>query len=106
MYDIDSSKTAAWLSTRPSCFFSPDIFGLAGAIYFENSITGTLNLYNSTITDNYASRYGGGLRAAGTETVRNCIIWGNDSPWPTISSWLKQWILSFNILKRIFHYLP
>jgi hypothetical protein len=40
---------------------------------------GTLNLYFSTIADNYANDTGraGGLQANGTETVRNSITWGN-----------------------------
>ncbi len=39
--------------------------------------SGTLKLYYSTIADNHAGRYGSGLQANGTETVRNSIIWGN-----------------------------
>jgi hypothetical protein len=39
--------------------------------------TGTLNLYFSTIADNYVDAQSGGLHAGGTETVVNSIIWGN-----------------------------
>ncbi len=38
---------------------------------------GTLNLYFSTIADNYSAGDGGGLYAAGTENIYNSIIWGN-----------------------------
>ena len=38
---------------------------------------GTLNLYFSTIADNYVDAQSGGLYAGGTETVVNSIIWGN-----------------------------
>ncbi|MCP4046370.1 MAG: hypothetical protein GY732_10315, partial [Gammaproteobacteria bacterium] len=44
-----------------------------GGIY--NS--GTLNLYFSTITDNFVQSSSGGLHANGIETVRNSIIWGS-----------------------------
>lgn len=40
---------------------------------------GTLNLYFSTISDNYVIRRGGGLYAAGTENVVNSIVYGNNS---------------------------
>jgi hypothetical protein len=42
---------------------------------------GTAYIYNSTITGNYTTRYGGGLYGAGT--VSNSIIWGNASGGPT-----------------------
>ena len=57
---------------------SPD--GSSGAGGGGIYSSATLNLYFSTIADNYAGRYGGGLRASGTETVRNSIIWGNVNP--------------------------
>jgi fibronectin-binding autotransporter adhesin len=38
---------------------------------------GTAYIYNSTMTGNYTTRYGGGLYGAGT--VSNSIIWGNTS---------------------------
>ncbi|MCF6283337.1 MAG: hypothetical protein L3J28_14230 [Candidatus Polarisedimenticolaceae bacterium] len=38
---------------------------------------GTLNLYFSTIADNYSYNQGGGLYAGGTENIYNSIIWGN-----------------------------
>ncbi|MDH5297522.1 MAG: right-handed parallel beta-helix repeat-containing protein, partial [Desulfobulbaceae bacterium] len=42
--------------------------------------SGTLNIYNSTISGNYAVDLGGGLRvAAGTTTITNSIFWGNVS---------------------------
>ncbi len=43
----------------------------------RNFYAGTLNLYFSTVADNFANRNGDGLQANGTETVRNSIIWGN-----------------------------
>ena len=39
--------------------------------------SGTLNLYFSTIADNYAYD-GGGLNAGSIENIYNSIIWGND----------------------------
>jgi len=43
----------------------------------DYSVSGTLNVYNSTISGNYARRYGGGIRGVGT--IINSIIWGNTS---------------------------
>ena len=45
-----------------------------GGIY---SGTATLNVYNSTISGNYARRYGGGIRGWAADTTINSIIWGN-----------------------------
>jgi hypothetical protein len=48
--------------------------GDGGGIYNA----GTLNLYFSTIADNYSARDGDGLYAGGIENIYNSIIWGND----------------------------
>lgn len=45
---------------------------------------GTLNLYFSTIADNFSQSNGGGLFAGGTENIYNSIIWGNGADHATI----------------------
>lgn len=42
-----------------------------------NSNAGTLNVYSSTISGNYAKRNGGGVRGSATSTLINSIVWGN-----------------------------
>jgi CSLREA domain-containing protein len=40
---------------------------------------GTLNLYFSTVTDNYSDNQGGGIYGGGTENIYNSIVWGNSA---------------------------
>lgn len=47
-----------------------------GGGIFVNTGT-TLNLYYSTVADNYTPRSGGGIYGGGTENIYNSIIWGN-----------------------------
>jgi len=56
-----------------------------------------VNITNSTIVNNEARDNGGGIRAAGTSTIKNSILWGNVAPvgaqfsgYPTISYSLVQ----------------
>ncbi len=46
-----------------------------GGIYVEAGAT--LNLYFSTVADNYAYNHGGGIYAGGTENISNSIVYGN-----------------------------
>jgi len=51
-----------------------------GGFMYHNTSSGTLYLYNSTVTGNYALRYGGGVRKwSGNMVIGNSIVWGNNS---------------------------
>ncbi len=72
-------QIVAGTATLTNCLIVGNTAGTAWSYGGGISNSGTLNLYHSTVADNWAGGRGGGLQASGTETIRNSIIWGNDA---------------------------
>lgn len=70
-------RLVAATATITNCMITGNVSDGANADGGGFSNGGTAYVYNSTISGNYTTRYGGGLYGAGT--VRNSIIWGNTS---------------------------